>query len=339
MKKKILLHAILLNCFFIAAYAQQRVVLIEQFTNSGCPPCASSTPPVLQFADDHPAEVVAVAYHTSFPYNDSMYHENPLQSAARVNHYGVSGVPYTIVDGNFYSNTSSAFLSVMQDTINSRLSVPSSYNIGEISNTVMQGVLESRIVFSSLSGSNAGDSLHAMVVVVEKEVMKSDYVSSPGANTETSYKYVMRRILTSNTGDPLKSRFAGGKDTFGLNWNILNIKNVNEIRVVAFVQNYYTDEVYQASMFSPVVAPSVPEISEKAAINIFPNPASGLIFIESSPNTGALVVITDLTGRVKLNFITEDTRTGIDVSSLSKGVYILNYTVGTNSTSKKLVIN
>jgi hypothetical protein len=337
MKKTIFI--LLLVSYMFSVAAQQRIVLIEQFTNSGCPPCASSTPPVLQFAEDHPTDVVAIAYHTSFPYNDSMYHENPLQSAERVNYYGVSGVPYTIVDGNYYSSSSSAFIPVMADSVNSRKAISSSYNISEISNTIDNGILESSIFFSSLSGSNSTDSLHAMIVVIEKEVLKNSYAASPGGNSETSYQYVMRRILTENSGDPLKNRLAGQSDTFDLNWNLLHIKDVNQVRIVAFVQNVYTHEVYQAAIYSPVVVPSVKENEKEFSFNIFPNPASDKVFIKSNADHDAIIHITDLAGRlISSHALTNSNILEIETADLSKGMYILNYVSEGKKSSKKLLI-
>lgn len=127
MKKTIIQFSIFLMTSSLS-FAQQRIVLLEQFTNSGCPPCASSTPTVLNYVDTSPNDVVAIAYHTSFPYNDSMYFENPVQSNTRTSLYGVSGVPHTVIDGNYYSNGSPAFISVMSSTINARKAMPAQYN-------------------------------------------------------------------------------------------------------------------------------------------------------------------------------------------------------------------
>ena len=146
----------------------QRVVLIEQFTNSGCPPCAAATPPVFNYVNNNPADVVAIGYHTSFPYSDSMYFENPAESNARVSYYTVQTVPYSIVDGNYYANFSSSFNTVIANTINTRKAIANKYNITNLNNTISGNVLNTKFVFESLNANNTNDTLRAHIVVIEK---------------------------------------------------------------------------------------------------------------------------------------------------------------------------
>jgi type IX secretion system substrate protein/outer membrane protein Omp28 len=326
--------------FTIALSAQQRIVLIEQFTNSGCPPCATSTPPVLNYVNSNPADVVAIAYHTSFPYNDSMYFENPAESTKRTNFYSVSGVPYTVVDGNYYSNSSSAFIPVMPATIGTRKTVPAQYDITATSNSITGNILNSQITFSSLAAGNINDSLRAFVVVIEKTVLKSAYAASPGANTETQYEYVMRKMITSDSGAYLQNRAFSGADIFNLNWTLSKIKNSNEVRVVAFVQNRNTKEIYQATMFTPVVTASIDENAAELLLNVYPNPADNEVFVEiTDPLFNGKIELTELTGRI----IYSETVSGgqtiqINTTGLAKGMYLIRCINGRTNITKKLVL-
>ncbi|MBA3970777.1 MAG: T9SS type A sorting domain-containing protein [Bacteroidetes bacterium] len=326
--------------FSMGASAQQRIVLIEQFTNSGCPPCATSTPTILNYVDANPSDVVAIAYHTSFPYNDSMYFENPVQSTTRTNFYSVSGVPYSVVDGNYYSSSSSVFAGSMASVINTRKAMPAQYNISESSNSITGNILNSQITFSSLLASNVNDSLRAFVVVIEKTVLKSAYAASPGANSETQYEYVMRRMITTDSGTSLQNRNIAGSDIFNINWTLSKIKDINEVRVVGFVQNKNTKEVYQAVMFTPTVTAGIGEDLLFTAIDVYPNPADEKVFIQiRDPEFRGNIELTDITGRIIYStIISGGSKVEINTTEISDGMYLIHCTNGEKSTTKKLII-
>ncbi|MDP3558648.1 MAG: T9SS type A sorting domain-containing protein [Bacteroidota bacterium] len=327
--------------FTAAASLAQRVVLIEQFTNSGCPPCAASTPSVLNYVNNNSQDVVAIAYHTSFPYSDSMYFENPAESNARVSFYSVVGVPYSVVDGNYYSNSSSNFIPVIASTINSRKTIPNQYAISNIASSVNANVLSTKIAFESLIANNLNDSLRAHIVVIEKNVLKSSYAASPGANSETNYEYVMRKMLPNQNGSFLFNRNLNGKDTLTLNWNLQKIKNNSEIRIVAFVQNIITKEIYMAKLFSTTLLNNISELPEnKFSFDVFPNPSSGLLTINplNLKNT-ANILVTNLLGEIIYSDkITNNTLKEINLSNYSKGIYFITIKDNDNSISKKIIL-
>ncbi|MCK4367380.1 MAG: hypothetical protein KAW84_05480, partial [Thermoplasmata archaeon] len=63
----------------------QRVVLIERFTNTGCPPCVYATQNEEIFTDDYlPDRLAVLKYHVSWPSpTDPMYLFNPEQMGRR----------------------------------------------------------------------------------------------------------------------------------------------------------------------------------------------------------------------------------------------------------------
>lgn len=319
----------------------QRVVLIEQFTNSGCPPCATSTPPVFNYVNNNPADVVAIGYHTYFPYSDSMYFENPVESNARVSYYAVSGVPYSVVDGNYYSNSSSAFNAVIANTINTRKAIANKYNIVNLNTTISGNNVSTKLVFESLNASNVNDTLRAHVVVIEKNVLKSSYAASPGANTETNYEYVMRKMLPNQNGSYLVNRNLNEKDTITLNWPMQKIKNNTEVRVVAFVQNKTTKEVYMANLFSTNISTGLNEkLSNALSFKVFPNPANDFLSISAfNLANEATLNFVDMLGKTILTEkVYADNTIHLDVSSFKKGIYFLILHDGINSVSKKVVL-
>lgn len=318
----------------------QKTVLIEQFTNSGCPPCAVSSPPVFSFVANNPSRVVAIAYHTSFPYSDSMYFENPVESNARVAYYGVVTVPFSVVDGNYYQNVSSAFLSVMTNTINARANSAEKYAITSLKTALTGSLLELDLLFESLDLTNVNDSLIAQVVVTEENVLKSSYAASPGANSEAEYKYVMRKMLPNQHGTLLLNKSLGQKDTLRFNWTLQKIKSISQLRVVVFVQNKNTKEVYNAKVFSPVQIVGLREEDTNASVlSVYPNPFNGVLDISFNADVNRLsLVITDVLGKsVYTDSLENRAVMKLDLSFLPKGIYSLQCSDGKRFITKKIV--
>lgn len=338
--KSILKTAILflsLDCQMLNA---QKTVLIEQFTNSGCPPCAVSSPPVFNFVANNPSKVVAIAYHTSFPYNDSMYFENPVESNARVSYYGVITVPFSVVDGNYYQNVSSAFLPVITTTVNARASTTEKYAITSLKTTLTGSLLETDLLFESLDSTNVIDSLIAQVVVTEENVLKSSYAASPGANSETEYKYVMRKMLPDQHGTMLLNKGLGQKDTLRVNWTLQKIKNTSQLRVVVFIQDKNTKEVYNARVFSPLQIVGLREENADASfMEVYPNPFTGEVFLSADSDvTDMFVKITDVLGKsVYTNSLKIQSAFKLDLSFLPKGIYTLLCSDGKRFVTKKMI--
>lgn len=309
----------------IIGFAQQRVVLIEQFTNSSCPPCASYSPLVYDHVNNNPTICCAVAYHTSFPYsNDSMYWDNTAESDQRVGYYAVSGVPYSIMDGNVYDGPSTVFTSGISSIVGNRAAVAPKYII-QATNFILNGnQLSGSFKFTSADASNSGENLVAHTVVIEKNVLKSSYSASPGSNSETSYEYVMRKMLPDADGMVLVNTTINGSDSTLINWTLNKIKDIDELRVVAFVQNNATKEVYQAQLFNPDKIASIKEVSFANSFTVFPNPAKEEITISLGTNTSIRIIrLYNSLGQVVHSEILNARTPDMLVTELPAGVYFI----------------
>ncbi|MEI6899538.1 MAG: hypothetical protein WCL00_06655 [Bacteroidota bacterium] len=65
----------------------QRLVLLEQFTQASCGPCATVNPGIESLLNSNPDKITSVWYHTSWPGVDPMYNQNPADVNARVGLY------------------------------------------------------------------------------------------------------------------------------------------------------------------------------------------------------------------------------------------------------------
>ena len=73
-------------------------------------------------------------------------------------------------------------------------------------------------------------------------------------------------------------------------------------------------------------------------ITIYPNPASNVITVSSKTFTGNNdVLVYDILGQLRLHKFVNNTQKDIDISSLSKGIYMVNVLSGNISGSKKLI--
>ena len=247
----------------------QRKVLVEQFTNSGCPPCAGNTPVVAAYVNSNLNTVLMLAYHTSFPYFDSMYFVNSFQSNQRVAYYSVGGVPNSRVDGNYFAGN---LVPTISTTIPARAAIAPRYAISFSPTNLSNNTVTINATFQSIDAMNQNESLTAMIVVAENNVLKSSYVCCAGANSETEYPWVVRRMLPDENGTPLINKQLNGIDLVNLNWTANNFKDLSEMRIVAFVQNTVAKEVYQAEISTPVIPTAVNEINnnESTMFNVFP---------------------------------------------------------------------
>ncbi|MCX8523086.1 T9SS type A sorting domain-containing protein [Chryseobacterium formosus] len=120
--------------------------------------------------------------------------------------------------------------------------------------------------------------------------------------------------------DPSGYVAAGKIYTYDLQGSLLNTFTVTSLpnQIIA----------YNSASLSTV------ENSKASKLSIYPNPSSNKFFVQGL-NSGNVQVY-DLNGRMVIN--TQYSENGIDVSTLSKGVYVVNITDKSNSFSEKLII-
>ncbi|CAI8213419.1 MAG: Uncharacterised protein [Formosa sp. Hel1_33_131] len=78
------------------------------------------------------------------------------------------------------------------------------------------------------------------------------------------------------------------------------------------------------------------ETLETALFNVYPNPAKSVINISSTSNEVFGVSVYDLLGKQVLR--AENVKSQLNISSLNPGLYVLNMTQGSNSSTQKLLV-
>jgi hypothetical protein len=311
--------------------AQTRKSLVEHFTNSGCSLCAANTPVIRNYIDDNPSTVLMLSYHTAFPYNDSMYHENSAQNTQRGLYYGIQSVPSSRVDGSFFKGN---LAPVVSTKIPEASAIQPRFEISVQSCKLVNGLLEARIKFTSTAANNVGEDLRAMVVVAERNVPKSAYQCCPGNNSETNYPWVVRRMLPSADGANLENTEALSFSILDFNWTIESIKNLEELRLIAFVQNYTTQTVYQSEIATPDLSTSLERIHTEPVSIIQTND-----MVQFSLNSGNRIdsySVIDMNGRMVNNGNTSGLNSiNFPISDFQSGIYLIR--INGNSFGKFMV--
>ena len=127
-------------------------------------------------------------------------------------------------------------------------------------------------------------------------------------------------LLGIVSGDTIKFRFEMGTDGCG------------------GIDGWYLDELYVYNCLSPQLA--VENLSANNAVQVFPNPTSGVLTIQNKSQVKLNnVQIYSVTGQLVKTFNLEKTmkNTTIDISTFAKGTYILKVNSDKESTNVKVI--
>lgn len=250
MKRITMFLASLLMLVCLNSNAQnQRVLLLESFTNTGCGPCAMYNPGMDAIIAANPDKLVAIKYHVNWPSStDPMYLHNTTENSARVSYYGVSSVPHVVVDGNRFSGNSGNItqtiinnLSTIESPMEMRLSWELNANQTVITVNVMGRAT------TAVQGN-----LKLYVGVIEKEI---HFNSAPGSNGEKDFYQVMKKLLPNQQGMSIGELGENDYFAYSFSWEVANFYDLNQIDAIAWVQNTTTKEVIQACGSSESIEP------------------------------------------------------------------------------------
>jgi len=226
----------------VTVYGQsQRFVLMEEFTQASCGPCASQNPAFNALLNANTTKCTSIKYQTSWPGYDPMNLHNPSEVATRVSYYNVNGVPDVVMDGNAYHGSPSG---LNQTKINTQYAVPSPFEL-YINQQLSPGNDSIYVTMLGKATAPVSGTLVAYCVVIEKHI---HFNTPPGSNGEKDFYNVMKKMLPSASGTTLPTTFEIG-DYFVLQyaWELANVYSISELSVVGFIQNSQNKAVQQAA--------------------------------------------------------------------------------------------
>lgn len=288
-----------------------RVMLVESFTNAGCMPCAQQNPAFDSLIETNIDRLAVIKYHTRWPLaTDPMYLSNAASIDARTDFYNVATVPTAILDGNRYYSAPSG---INQNIINQLLNIPPRFEM-RIGSEIQpaDNTITIRVECEALS--SVGGDLRLFVALVERE---THFDAPPGTNGETDFLHVLKEFLTDASGLDLIGMEVGGHFDYTFDSQSTDNQGIENLSAIAWIQNYNTHEVYQACKHN-LVSASVNESVENG-IHVYPNPTDGMVNIMTG---GRKITLYNMLGQCVFESKGKDFH-GIDLKPFGSGIYIL----------------
>ena len=250
---------------FTSMFGQvQKNVLLEEFTNASCGPCASQNPDFNTLLDANENTTIAIKYQAPYPGTDPMNADNPDDVGTRLSYYpGVTGVPTAVMDGFIPGDDYAGGIGAWNVAGGGYAGGPYGYNQAVLDNE--HGIMTPIAINVDHNLNEAHDSIEIVcvvknmidsafylaqgklhVVLTEEEVQ---FASAPGSNGETVFYDVMRKMYPDADGVILDSIPAGDSIVVTYNEPLPDyIANPGAVTVVAFVQDNADKAVYQSGI-------------------------------------------------------------------------------------------
>ncbi len=326
----------------VATQSITRKTVLEQFTSSTCGPCASlntSFAPMLTgLGTNHlGSNYAAVKYHMNWPSpgNDPSY--NPDGNTRR-GYYGVTGIPDMYLDGGSMTGTTASVMQAAQAKP-AFLDLATQALVNGNSVTVQTTLTP----FANFPGS------HKLHIAITED----SYAYPASTTSQDEFHYVMRKMLPNGNGTTLAALTAGASQSFSPqytmtvggpaqgNYNLWT--NMQNITVVAFVQNNTTKEVLQGSIATIVVG--LDELDGDIRFGLFPNPVNDMLNMDfDMPEAGtARFEVYDQMGKLvhtqSMSAAPGATRSTMDLQHLGNGLYHVTLVAGDARSTRKVLVN
>lgn len=255
MKKITLFLAAAISGNFLVFGQSQRLCMAEAFSNASCGPCAAQNPAYNSLLGNNTSKVVSIKYQTNWPGTDPMNAQTQSDVGPRVSYYGVTGVPWGCLDGTAHtgSSYSGALANLNQSKIDNRYAIPSPFSLSvtHTPSSDYDSVSITIVITASQNFSTSNsNTLTLHTAIVEKEIV---FDTPPGTNGETVFHSVMRKMLPNANGTSLSTSWTNGQSqTITFDVPIPSyIYDLNQLAVVAFIQENGSKEVHQAGYSAP----------------------------------------------------------------------------------------
>jgi hypothetical protein len=253
--KKYLVLLLFISAFISQLSAYPKKSLVERYTNSGCGPCKvtndnwyTATTQGLVGSNT----ISHIVYNVNWPdAQDPMYLFNSSDNTIRRSYYGVTSVPWMVVNGTTItmSNTSSSYLT---NAVNSGNGQNSPFKIILSSDFYPNNMLNIHVKILR-EPSDAGTYLNTnlKLALTERQVF---FPNAPGigSNGERTFYSIIRKMLPDAVGTLLNPPSPG--DSTELNFlyscssEFMQKVIMDSVRVVAFLQDDNSKMVYQSQM-------------------------------------------------------------------------------------------
>ena len=332
---------------YVANSTVTRNALIEEFTSSTCPPCASlntTFDPLLNSNNPNTgSRVNVVKYQMNWPSpgNDPSYNAD---GTARRGFYGVSGIP------DAYANGRTRMANHDQAEIDAAKNEPA---FADMTATIVKSGNQ----FTANLSITPKLSVPSDCRLAVYQAFLQDHYTYPGASTsQKEYYHAMRKMLPNGMGKMLSSISNGtaitSNDSYTFNapvgtptqnsydlWN----NGLMKLEYVAFVQDTVTGDVLQSvSASSPL---GLVELGENQTIGVYPNPANQFtaVAINLNSESTASLAIYDMSGRViykkdETKIASGHQEIAINTTNFPSGTYSIVIKTSKGELKEKLIV-
>ncbi|MCP4522218.1 MAG: T9SS type A sorting domain-containing protein, partial [Cytophagales bacterium] len=298
---------------------RERVVLVEHFTNMNTSNITTVDNQINAVIGGNELDVTDIRYHTDHN-EDALNKIAPEEVSARELYYSNPTPPYTITDGNQYRGTSLDWLAE-DDLLQERILSDPLFE-ANVTSRIENGKL--KVTVFAQSDSIFEDDIYVRIAVIEETVQEGSRI----------FNNVMRTMLPDAPGTQLSSsNYINGINLY-YSWEIPDyVQDSKNLRVVAFIQNNRTKEVYQAmDTDKSEILLSVEEgsINTNNEIIIYPNPSSEYltIYLTTELTEDLQYELVDVMGDVVTQGVVEagTQKNQFETSEYTAGMYVLRIT-------------
>ncbi len=294
----------------VPALAVQRMVVVEQFANTGCPYCEDVEPFMIQIlTEEYDGLIVPIMYHGWWPSGtDTFYLYNTAGNEARFSYYSGTPpwgsslyVPSFRFDGKYIKDPSdvadtTAWSNFVRSTLNSLLAIPSLIRIDVEHNYITPDSDSVYVSFDVVAEEDANFNMTLYMVVNE---WRHRYPFPVGP-----YDHAFRKFVPGNSGYSIGPMLQG--DSLHFEWDYAVDPEYRADRVVTniFIQRNGTRKIQQGWRGLPEPASDAGvDVADVSGVRLgrnVPNPFSTettICYNVSSKGKISLEVYT-LTGRL-----------------------------------------
>ncbi|MFT5570211.1 MAG: hypothetical protein ACI9RP_002263, partial [Cyclobacteriaceae bacterium] len=276
-------------------YDRQKVVLFESFSSVLLDDSKEAEAIIFDRVSKAGDGAVWVNYFTDLDGQpsrptDELFKRNDIDPGARGGYYGIADAPTSVLDGEVIEKKTNSdsraneLLGWNQFALNKKELVEPEFDISLVelpSNS--EDELKLSGTFTSLIDLPANTELSFRFIVFENYITNQAFGNYTVSDT---IRNVMRAILPDAGGYVEKrSVQIGDAFEFPIDWTINAIYNLDELRVVAFVQNEETREIYQVAVLDidnkiNTLTGVGDRIVRGVDFEMFPNPANSSFKVE-----------------------------------------------------------
>ena len=253
MKKNLLI--LMLSGFIYFTSAYDKLSLVERFTNCSCGPCASLNNSWYNATTDNlinSGSMTHIVYNVYWPSPgecDPMHLLNKTDNDFRTNYYGCNSVPWVEINGTTFATSGGS--TGFTNAVNTGNAEYSPFKIILVPEKLPNNTISVNVkIIRDPSDVTVFTDARLRIALTEKQVN----VVSPSCctNGETNFFSVSRKMLPDGYGSAFQIPAPGDSVELNIQYiptsDFLQQVNLDNIRVVAFIQEHCTQNMYQSVM-------------------------------------------------------------------------------------------